>query len=126
MKVSKLSKGDLDLLNKAVHMLKETRDQKFNFVTGLDFNTAEIVTFSDAAFANIDDDKLGRDVRSQCGVVALIVSPNILNEPVVAHILLWESSSSKRVVRSTLAAEAYAASEAAEALAWIRALYKGD
>ena len=116
--------SDILLYNKAVHMLKETRDQKFNFVTGLDYNTAEIVTFSDAAFANIDDDKLGRDVRSQCGVVALIVSPNILNEPVVAHILLWESSSSKRVVRSTLAAEAYAASEAAEALAWIRALYK--
>ena len=41
-----------------------------------------------------------------------------------AHTLMWESSSAKRVVRSTLAAEAYAASEAAEALAWLRALYR--
>jgi len=115
---------DVLLYNKAVHMLKESRDHKFDFAAGLDYDTAEIVAFSDASFANIDDEKLGQDVRSQCGVCALLVSPNIASGPVVAHILLWESSSSKRVVRSTLAAEAYAASEAAEALAWLRALYK--
>ena len=115
---------DILLYNKAVHMLKESRDQKLTFAAGIDYSSAELVAFSDAAFANVDDDRLGSDVRSQCGVCVLLASPGIADGPVIAHTLLWESSSAKRVVRSTLAAEAYAASEAAEALAWLRALYK--
>eukprot|EP00969_Alexandrium_andersonii_P068549 3024170-Alexandrium_andersonii.AAC.1 len=47
-----------------------------------------------------------------------------MGAPVAAHSLLWESSSAKRVVRSTLAAEAYAASEAMDALSWLRALFR--
>ena len=115
---------DILLYNKAVLMLKESRDQKLVFCDGVNYADAELVAFCDAAFANVDDPKLGDDVRSQCGVHIVLVSPGIGDGPVASHTLLWESSSAKRVVRSTLAAEAYAASEAAEALAWLRALYK--
>ena len=115
---------DILLYNKAVHMLKESRDHKLVFAAGVNYADAELVAFCDAAFANIDDHKLGDDVRSQCGVHVVLASPGIADGPVVCHTLLWESSSAKRVVRSTLAAEAYAASEAAEALAWLRALYQ--
>ena len=57
-------------------------------------------------------------------VCSALASPGIAARPVLSHILLWESSSAKRVVHSTLAAEAYAASGAAEAIAWLRALYR--
>ena len=77
-----------------------------------------------AAIANVDDPQLGDSVRNQCGVHVALASPGVMGAPVTAHTLLWESSSAKRVVRSTLAAEAYAASETMEALPWLRALYR--
>ncbi len=84
----------------------------------------KLSVFSDAAFANADDAKLGADVRSQCGNCVVLAAPGLSDGSVASHVLMWESSSAKRVVRSTLAAEAYAASETAEALSWIKALYK--
>ena len=115
---------DVLLYSKAVQLLKESRDEKLYFVAGIDYDSAEIVGFSDAAFANVDDAKLGADVRSQCGNCVVLAAPGLSEGSVASHVLMWESSSAKRVVRSTLAAEAYAASETAEALSWIKALYK--
>ena len=110
---------DVLLYNKAVRLLKESRDEKLYFVAGIDYDSAEIVGFSDAAFANVDDAKLGADVRSQCGNCVVLAAPGLSEGSVASHVLMWESSSAKRVVRSTLAAEAYAASETAEALSLI-------
>eukprot|EP00969_Alexandrium_andersonii_P333930 14757678-Alexandrium_andersonii.AAC.1 len=89
-------------------MLKESREQKISFVGGLDYEQAELVAFYDAAFANVDDPKLGDSVRSQCGIHVMLASPGAMGAPVAADSLLWEPHSAKRVVRSTLAAEAYA------------------
>ena len=44
---------DILAYNKAVHMLKESRDQKLIFAAGITYDSAELVAFCDAAFANI-------------------------------------------------------------------------
>eukprot|EP00969_Alexandrium_andersonii_P142360 6294523-Alexandrium_andersonii.AAC.1 len=68
-------------------MLKESREQKISVVGGLDYEQAELVAFCDAAFANVDDPKLGDSVRSQCGVRVALASLGVMGAPVAAHSL---------------------------------------
>ena len=75
----------------------------------IDVSTAQLVTYGDASFANMESSK------SQCGVTVFLT-----HEPrrfwhgkfQLGHLVYWTSSTIKRVVRSTLAAEAYSVSEA--------------
>ena len=41
---------DVLFYNKAVHMLKESRDHRLIFATGVDYDQADLVAFSDTAF----------------------------------------------------------------------------
>ena len=63
--------------------------------------------------------------KSQCGVIVFLT-----HEPrrfwhgkfQLGHLVYWTSSTIKRVVRSTLAAEAYSVSEAVEEAQWLRSV----
>ena len=79
--------------------------------------SATVVGFSDAAFANVEG------VKSQWGQVAGLT--HFPKEVVAGHYdkvlpLAWHSGTVRRVVRSTLAAEGYAALEGIETATWFR------
>ena len=82
----------------------------------INVSTAQLVTCGDASFANMEGSK------SQCGVIVFLT-----HEPrrfwhaafQLGHLVYWTSSTIKRVVRSTLAAEAYSVSEAVEEAQWL-------
>ena len=78
-----------------------------------DFKNYMVVSFADAAFAS------GGDVKSQCGELTVVCQKR--HVPLISKgrydlcsVISWKSATIKRVVRSTLAAEGYAVSEAAE------------
>ena len=52
------------------------------------------------------------------------MSPGVsgLGNSKLGHLVYWTSSTIKRVVRSTLAAEAYSVSEAVEEAQWLRSV----
>ena len=105
-------------LNKAVKMLKETPDEKWNFVASeMDLESCIVFTCADSSFANTEGHK------SQCGYVVGLALPELpsgASTPV--HILETHSGSIKRVCRSTLAAESNAVLMGAEAADYIRSL----
>ena len=77
----------------------------------IDVSTAQLVTCGDASFANMEGSK------SQCGVTVFLThEPRRFRhgEFQLGHLVYWTSSKIKRVVRSTLAAEAYSVSKAVE------------
>ena len=70
-----------------------------------------ILSWADASLANVEG------VRSQCGhITSLTSSPRLYSEGRfdTGCVILWQSATVKRVVRSTLAAEAYGISEGIE------------
>ena len=80
----------------------------------IDVSTAQLVTYGDAFLPTWK-------VRCQCGVIVFLT-----HEPrrfwQLGHLVYWTSSTIKRVVRSTLAAEAYLVSEAVEEAQWLRSV----
>ena len=89
----------------------------------LDLWTCKVAVFADSSHANVDCEKLGEKVKSQCGYVCALVSPDFTDgKKHSLHVLEWHSGSIKRVVRSTLAAEANGLTEGAEAALWLRAV----
>ena len=63
-------------------------------------------------------------MKSQCGEVALVCKPQHVTQVMdgrydLAVLVSWKSGTVKRVVRSTLAAEGYAISEAGELTVWL-------
>ena len=85
----------------------------------INVSSAQLVTYGDASFANMECSK------SQCGVIVFLT-----HEPwrfwhgefQLGHLVYWTSNTIKRVVRSTLAAEAYSVSEAVEEAQWLRSV----
>ena len=78
-----------------------------------------LVTYGDASFASMEGSK------SQCGVIVFLTHepwrfPH--GEFQLGHLVHWTSSTIKRVVRSTLAAEAYSVPEAVEEAQWLRSV----
>ena len=76
-----------------------------------------ILSWADASFANMEG------VRSQCGhITSLTSSPRMYSEGRfdTGCVILWQSATVKRVVRSTLSAEAYGISEGIETAQWVR------
>ena len=86
----------------------------------INVSSAQLVTYGDASFANMKEGS-----KSQCGVIGFLT-----HEPwrfwhgefQLGHLVYWTSSTIKRVVRSTLAAEEYSVSEAVEEAQWLRAV----
>ncbi|CAE8625872.1 unnamed protein product [Polarella glacialis] len=77
----------------------------------IDLRTASVVAYGDSAFANMPGEK------SQYGVTVCLthqVPEFVTGDFSLGVLWTWVSATVKRVVRSTLAAEAYAVSEAAE------------
>jgi hypothetical protein len=113
-------------LNKAVKMAKETADVKLRFIVSdkMTYENAVIVNTMDSSFGNVDDKDLGEKVKSQCGYIMLLGSPDIENFHADGHVMLIEGSSGsiKRVCRSTLAAEANGFLAGAEAAEYFRTL----
>ena len=82
-------------------------------------SSAQLVTYGDASFENMEGS------RSQCGVIVFLThEPRRFwhGESQLGHVFYWTSSTIKRVVRSTLAAEAYSVSEAVEEAQWLRSV----
>ena len=85
----------------------------------INVSSAQLVTYGDASFANMEGSK------SQCRVTVFLT-----HEPTrfwhgefqLGHLVYWTSSTIKRVVRSTLAPEAYSVSEAVEEAQWLRSV----
>ena len=85
----------------------------------INVSSAQLVTYGDASFANMEGSK------SQCGVVVFLTrEPRRFwhGEFQLGHLVHWTSSTIKRVVRSTLAAESYSVSEAVEEAQWLRSV----
>ena len=85
----------------------------------INVSSAQLVTCGDASFTNIEGSK------SQCGVIVFLThEPQRFwhGEFQLGHLVYWTSSTIKRVVRSTLAAEAYSVSEAVEEAQWLRSV----
>ena len=83
----------------------------------INVSTAQLVTYGDASFANMESSK------SQCGVIVFLTrEPRRFchGEFQLRHLVYWMDSTIKRVVRSTLAAKAYSVSEAVEEAQWLR------
>ena len=85
----------------------------------VNLETCSVVCYADAGFANAEHEKL------QCGLVCCLThSPELLKTGRfdLSTIVSSQSSTIKRVVRSTLAAEGYALSEGLESAQWFRHL----
>ena len=95
--VMSLTNQDFALLNKLVRKLKYEQNYELPYHS-LDLTTAEIIVYTDASLANCEDG------GTQGGVLVCLKDQR--NSNVAA--LVWHSRRLKRVVHSTLAAEALA------------------
>ena len=105
--------ADMLRANKAVKKI-QTTDSKIMFPKLNDIEHCYILTMSDAAFANLQD-----NVSSGCGHIILLVDPTMS-----CCTLSWKANKIKRVVRSTLAAEALALQEAIDTAIYLRELLR--
>jgi hypothetical protein len=86
-------------------------------VPKIDLNKAVMVAFSDASFGNMPRH------GSQAGFMILVAEAKCVKESAKAAVVSWASHRIKRVVKSTLAAEAAALSEAQDQLEYSRVLF---
>ena len=120
-KLSKATLSDVKTLNKLVEQAKSTAEMGIVIPCGVvNLETCSVVCYADAGFANAEGEK------SQCGLVCcLTYHPELVKTGRfdLSTITRWQSSTIKRVVRSTLAAEGYAVSEGLESAQWFRQLF---
>ena len=99
---------------------KNTAEMGIVILCGVvNLETCSVACYADAGFANAEHEK------SQRGLVCCLThSPGLLKTGRfdLSTIISWQSSTIKRVVRSTLAAEGYAVSEGLESAHWFRHL----
>ena len=105
-------------LNKGVKMLKETKDAVWSFKPSkINLTNCVVFTCADSSFANING------LKSQCGyIVGLSLDSLPQGDPTPVLILETNSSSIKRVCRSTLAAESNAVLMGVEAADYVRSI----
>jgi hypothetical protein len=102
----------LGTLYKALEFLKLTADMGI-IIHPVPLNPGTtIVAFSDSSWAN------AQGSASQHGQVLLLAPPNVTESKAVGALIDWKSGRSKRVCRSTLAAEAVSADSATDRLAY--------
>ena len=118
--MAKATIRDALTLNRYAADIKATKDRGLVFrrnIVDLSLGTTTIVAYGDASFASSEGEK------SQHGELIMIT-----HEPAkllsghfeLGHLISYKSGTIKRVVRSTLASEAYSISEAAEQAEWVR------
>ena len=116
--------GDLVKLKQFIGMARRGADFRMRFWSDVDLTNATIVHLADSGHANgtPDHNEILR-YRSVGGYFILAASPGLLEgETVRANILAYNSGQTKRVCRSTLAAEASHLAEAVESGGWITVL----
>ena len=87
-------------------------------------NHLEVSTWTDQCFLGSAFEKM-ESSKSQCGVIAFLTHepPRYWHgEFQIGHLVYWTSNTIKRVVRSTLATEAYSISYAVEEAQWLRSV----
>ena len=107
--------------NKLVEQAKSTAEMGIVIPCGVvNLETCSVVCFADAGFANAEGEMSQRGL-----VVGLTHHPELVKSGRfdLSTITSWQSSTIKRVVRSTLAAEGYAVSEVLEPAQWFRHLW---
>ena len=111
-------------LKHAVEAARRGASVKMRYWTDVDLENGVVVHLADSGHANGMPE--GNDIfryRSVGGHYILIANPGILQgEAVRANIVCYHSSQTKRVCRSTLAAEASHLSESVEAGDWVTVL----
>ena len=106
---------ELRLANVAVRSLQ--RDRDLHFVNlGCPIEDALVVVATDGAYGTMPGGK------SQQGWIVAIANPKIKNEAAMLNLAEWQSTSCKRIVRSSMAVEASAASVGFEHGEYVRAL----
>eukprot|EP00435_Cladocopium_sp_Y103_P065211 s670_g27.t1 len=102
----------LGTLYKSLEVLKRTADLGL-VIHPVPLNASTvIVAYSDSSWAN------AQGSASQHGQVILLAAPNVTETKSVGALIDWKSGRSKRVCRSTLAAEAVSADSAKDRLAY--------
>ncbi|CAK0870870.1 unnamed protein product [Prorocentrum cordatum] len=97
---------DIVAVNRAIKMAKDDVDFKLVFSSRLDWDSAIVFGCGDSSHGNIDDLTLGEKVKSQCGYIIGMASPDLETDATaIIHPLEWASATIKRVVRGSLAAE---------------------
>jgi len=110
---------DLKDANAVIRTAKRIGSQeKIRFTDMIDIENCVVLGVGDAAFDNVENS------GSQGGKLLLSAHKDILTskELVPISVMEWTSNKVKRVVRSTLAAEAYVMGESAEGVEYLRAL----
>ena len=117
---------DLEVANKVVEFAVESADIGLTYRNGiLDWETSVIVSMSDASFGNetVNTPRGQEPHHSQQGRITMLVSPEVWKEDKAGmHIIGWNSTTIKRVCRSTLQAETFATLGAVEEGMRVRAL----
>ncbi|CAK0887813.1 unnamed protein product [Prorocentrum cordatum] len=97
---------DIVAVNRAAKMAKDDVDFKLMFSSRLDWDSAIAFGCGGSSHGNIDDLTLGEKVKSQCGYIIGMASPDLETDATaIMHPLEWASATIKRVVRGSLAAE---------------------
>eukprot|EP00435_Cladocopium_sp_Y103_P025818 s3297_g6.t1 len=112
--------ADLIRLKQFVGQARRGADFKMRYWSDVDLANAVVVLLSDSGHANgtPERDSLVR-YRSVGGYFVLLANPEIMDDqPARANVLAFHSGVTKRVCRSTLAAEASHLAEAVEAGDW--------
>ena len=107
--ISSATIGDLKNVNKAIEYMQKNRLTLTYPI--LDLNDIHVVTFCDAAYANL------KDGSSQGGHIVFLASRNGNCCP-----LAWQSKNIKRLVKSSLSGESWAMIEAVETAALLKAM----
>ena len=110
---SETTYADLDALNQTLDFAKSTADLGICIrAVPIDQSTV-IVGYSDASWAN------AQGSASQHGQIIMLTSANVTECTSIGAIVDWKTGRSKRVCRSTLAAEAVSADTATDRLAFL-------
>ena len=117
---------DLIYANEAVQEAKDHSEKGLIYKPdAIDWDTAILVTVSDASWSNETDHSRGKvkKFRSQRARMTLLAQPDFWkNQGSSFHVISWQSTIVKRVCRNTLQAETYAMTSAVEEGMRIRAI----
>jgi hypothetical protein len=94
-------------------MLKSSGGARLN-LRKLDLERLVCLTYFDASFAQEEG------MKSQCGMFSLLTDQDVVNRQVLGDLVEYESSTIRRVVRSTMAAESAALSKSLDRQLYLR------
>ncbi|CAK9056155.1 unnamed protein product [Durusdinium trenchii] len=106
--------ADLDCLYKTLQHVKDTSKLGIRLYPGPIDESTVVMAYSDASWAN------AQGSASQRGQIITLAPATVTEKPCYGGLMYWKSSRSKRVCRSTLAAEAVSADSAADRLAYVQ------